>query len=507
MRRFSRVACVIALAACSKAVYGPRLHAPTAAPPPAAVHDGVLKVHLMSGELVVLDHWHESDSTLAGPGKRYGLERELLSQGDYQLPFDSIALLESRVRIGSRPTAVAGMAVWTTLWGLLTVGCVADPKSCFGSCPTFYVAADSGEALVAEGFSASIARVLEAKDLDALAPARARSGPFVVRMRNEAMETHAVRSVALRAAPRPAGGHLFASASGELWPAAMMRAATRCRAAEGDCLAALAALDGVERASPADSVDLAAQETIELTFPAATGRLGFVIGARQSLMTTYLFYQTMGFLGERAGEGLAALERGGRAVAERAMGMARLIGPVEIEVLEDDRWLPIGRHDEAGPLATHVEVLPFARQGSGPVRVRVRAARGAWRFDWIALAELGEPVEAITLSPEAALREGRPDSVALARLQDPAAHLFTYPGDVYDLVFRLPQADAEWELFLESEGYYYEWMRSEWLADEDPALAALALTDPAAALRVLAPAFKRAEPEMERLFWSSRFGR
>jgi hypothetical protein len=38
-------------------------------------------------------------------------------------------------------------------------------------------------------------------------------------------------------------------------------------------------------------------------------------------------------------------------------------------------------------------------------------------------------------------------------------------------------------------------------------MAQLALRDPAATLRLLAPAFKRAEPAMERSFWESRFGR
>ena len=65
----------------------------------------------------------------------------------------------------------------------------------------------------------------------------------------------------------------------------------------------------------------------------------------------------------------------------------------------------------------------------------------------------------------------------------------------------------EVELFLDSKGYYYEWMRSEWLNAEDPLMASLVLLNPEEALRRLAPAFKRAEPEMERLFWQSRFGR
>lgn len=505
MRIGFRVACALALAACTAPVYESRLAEPTAVPDSAGL--AALKVHLMSGDLVVLRRWQRSDSGLAGTGERYGLTRTVIGAGNYFFPFDSIALLETTVRQGSRPAPTGGMVVWTTLWTITTIACVADPKACFGSCPTFYVGTDTGEVLVAEGFSSSIARVLEARDLDALFHAPPPGRTLTIRMRNEAWETHAVRGLRLQVAPRPPGGRVLAAPDDRLYPAARLRAPARCRAAEGDCRRAVLAADGVERTSRPDSTDLAAQESIELLFPAATGRLGVVLGARQSLMTTYLFYQTMGFLGRRAGEALAALERGGRDAAQRAMGMARLVGPIAVAVWEGDGWRPIGVHDEAGPLATQVAVIPFTKQARGPVRVRLTASRGAWRFDWLALAELGDPVVPLALEPAAVLRDGRPDTLALARLRDRDTHLVTYPGDTYDVVFRLPRSQGDVELLLESEGYYYEWMRSEWLGDENAALALLALARPAAALRALAPGFARAEPRMDSLFWSSRFGR
>ncbi len=80
----------------------------------------------------------------------------------------------------------------------------------------------------------------------------------------------------------------------------------------------------------------------------------------------------------------------------------------------------------------------------------------------------------------------------------------TLPGDEHTFVFRLPDHPDRWELFLESRGYYLEWMRSEWLPEENPARAAMMLLEPARALRELAPEFKRLEPHMERLFWGSR---
>jgi hypothetical protein len=90
---------------------------------------------------------------------------------------------------------------------------------------------------------------------------------------------------------------------------------------------------------------------------------------------------------------------------------------------------------------------------------------------------------------------------------DTGKSLVTLPGDAYDIEYQLPPRPEQYELFLESRGYYLEWMRREWLAEENLPLAAQILLDPAGAVRTLAPAFKRREPELERLFWSSRYVR
>ena len=79
------------------------------------------------------------------------------------------------------------------------------------------------------------------------------------------------------------------------------------------------------------------------------------------------------------------------------------------------------------------------------------------------------------------------------------------PGDAYRISFDLPGPGPELELFLDTEGYYYEWMRTEWLPEENPVMAALALGAPGQALRALAGPFKAREATLEAAFWASRF--
>ena len=89
-------------------------------------------------------------------------------------------------------------------------------------------------------------------------------------------------------------------------------------------------------------------------------------------------------------------------------------------------------------------------------------------------------------------------------LTDEQEPLVTFPGDHYTIHYPLPD-DCSYQFFLETKGYYLEWMRDEWIKEEDLKKAALALYFPGLFMRKAAPAFKRAEPHMEKIFRESRY--
>ena len=496
-------------AGCGHRVLTPELHAPDVVPRSGAQRP-VLKVHMQSGELYTLTNWSAAadGSRVEGTGTRYSLARVAGETGHVSIATADVALFETNrsQRVGGGATAV--LSIMTTVTGVVAALCLADPKSCFGSCPTFYLdGADPAGRPAAEGFSASIARALEARDVDAIGTAAPAGGRFALTMRNEALETHAVRRVRLLLAERPASGRILAGPDGLFYPASELTPAQSCRASEGDCLAAVRSADSAERTSPADTQDLATRESIELAFAPAVGRAGLVLGGRQTLLSTHLFYQTLAYFGSHAGEYLASVERGGPAVASRALGMARVLGGIDAEVSENGGpWRSIGSFDETGPIAGDVRVLPFEASG-GALRVRLRQAKGHWRLDQVALAQLGEPVVPRPLEPSRVENGSRADRRALERLRGGEGHLITEPGDTYRIAFELPASPHGLELFLESEGYYYEWMREAWLAEENAEMASLVLSDPAEALRRMAGPFKQQEAGMERAFWASRFRR
>jgi hypothetical protein len=494
---------------------GQATHTPSLVPVglrPAVRATDTLKVHMKSGELYMLQSWalDTAARTVSGSGRHYTLLRQQAHAAAVTIPLDSVALFETNKHTTAWPLGMQGVALMTTMGAYVSAVCLMDPKSCFGSCPTFYVEGQATQRVQAEGFSASVARVLEERDVDALPRAGVQGRRVFVRMKNEAWETHAVRSVNLLAAIRPAHGRVFAAPDSHFYAATHITQPTACTAAEGDCLGAVARLDDVERRSAADSLDLAAREVVELSFDSAPlGRTGLVLTARNSLITTFLFYQSMAYAGRHMGAMVAAFERNGREFARSHFGMASLLGAIDVEVQVDGAWRTVGTFGEHGPIAADTKIIPLPADlaTDRPLRVRLRMAKGNWRVDWAALAELGDTVSVTRIAPRMVERHGREDRAALAALLDTARTLVSLPGDDFRLRYELPAPAQRLELFLESQGWYYEWQRQEWLAEEDAAMAAMALLDPARALRLLAPAYKAREDRMERLFWASRFNR
>ena len=87
--------------------------------------------------------------------------------------------------------------------------------------------------------------------------------------------------------------------------------------------------------------------------------------------------------------------------------------------------------------------------------------RGNWKLDHVGLATLDGTAQPTYLDPVVVLKKTGPDPTARRQLLAPGEHLVTYPGDAYTLRYELPPGDQE--LFLDSRGYYYEWIREAWL--------------------------------------------
>lgn len=473
-----------------------------------------IKLHLLDGGVLLLQQvsLDTVTRTLAGVGARFDASRTLIGLADegHRISIDSVALFESD---NPEVAIVASMGLyhaWTVVWGAVTVMCMADPKSCFGSCPTFYVDGEDADRPRAEGFSSSIARRLEARDIDDLGLRRDGGATLTLNMLNEAWETHVVRSVRLQVVPAPAGTDVVASSEGRFHALRGGQAPTRCSASGGDCRTALAALDGRAWHDLADSTDLAATDTMLVEFDApASATPALLLAARQSFVSTFVLYQTMAWMGREAAPWLARLERGDPQAMMPLAAVEAAIGAIAVEAEDaEGRWHRVARFDEHGPIATDRQLLPLPVQATdGLRRVRLIYAKGNWRIDQLALVEAGPPIEAVRVEPTRALRSGSHAGDVTAVLNDPARTVVTFPGDTVALEFVMPREAPQYALFLESTGYYLEWMRGEWLAEGDANMADMLMRTPREGLRQMAPLFKAREAGFEQNFWASRFGR
>jgi hypothetical protein len=403
------------------------------------------------------------------------------------------------------------MALLTGASVAMTAMCVATPKACFGSCPTFYVrapAAGGAWTLQAEGFSESVARVFEADDLDDLPDARPHDGAVTVAMRNEALETHMVRKLALLAVRGPAGATVLRRHGEGFLAAGPSVAPESCNL---DGCSALASRDGVEVAMESDGKDLAAPASITLRYPAPGRRdVALVLTGRNSLMSTYVLYQMMGFLGRDLGDFMASVERGELLAMKGLVDFARVLGGIDVSYRQPGKdWRRAGTVGYIGPIARATRAVSFAVDAPGaPVEVKLTFARAHWKLDAARLAPvLAGDLPPIEIGPQVVSAGPRTPADVEASLRGQGPYVVTTPGDEIVLRFPVPAEpkDASTGYFLKSRGYYYEWMRDEWLREEDPVRARAYLDDAARALRELAPAYRAVEPRMEEVFRASHW--
>jgi len=161
---------------------------------------------------------------------------------------------------------------------------------------------------------------------------------------------------------------------------------------------------------------------------------------------------------------------------------------------------------EQGPLATDVFLVPLPSETKErPLHIRLRMTKGDWRIDYLALAALNGKVKPETIQPTVVMKQGKTDEHALRYLTDNSKKLIMLPGDDYILKYQLPNSASHYELFLQSHGYYLEWMRREWEHEKSYQKMVQLLFSPETMLKDLGPAYKKVESRMENEFWRSRY--
>lgn len=473
----------------------------------------VLKAHSRNGFVYVFNKpWNTSDDhmQLRGEGTVFNERRQLVRSGTLNIPVDSIVLFETNAPVKSLDKSIKTTLGILTGIDLLGLGfCIINPKACYGSCPTFYLPGDNSiMSARAEGFSSSILPSWEESDLDDLHNDELQTRSISLLMKNEALETHAVNYVHLMAVKRNAGEQIFNDVHHNFFICNHLKTPVYANAGDSDVTALVESLDGSEYFSKSDSFDLGRKEEMMLHFSrdAALHQPGLVITFRQTLVTTFLFYSALGFMGNEAGDILTDLELH----PEQRVKVNQLqTRPGSITAYGWDnlkqQWIFISSVFEAGPIARNTFILPIPNiHSSADLKIKLVMAKGYWRIDHVALGEITEQRDATELLPQAVIKNGVPDEEDQELLAaDDQQRSCSLPGTVLELKYLLPDS-GDYALFVESKGYYLEWMRPTWWKEKNLLKLKRMVEGDAKTWRDLALEYKQLEPQMEATFWGSK---
>jgi hypothetical protein len=478
-----------------------------------------LKAHLQDGKVYILtDSWavDTARNQVNGNGSLYDVNRKLITSGQVSVPIDSVSIFETNKKLDEvEKNTIAGLSVLAGLDVLLSVVCLTNPKACFGSCPTFYInEEDNFHFASAEGFSSAISPSLEYTDIDALNYTTKETDTFSIIMKNEALETHSVNHVKLLAVPRAKDERIYHSPDNLLYRCDRTVQAGKAIADEGDITDLLAKADRVERFSLADENNLSCKEEIYLTFdsPADTNTLGvntlgLLISFRQTQMTTYLFYSAMDYMGNYVSDVFAELERDKYPAERLEKSIKGELGGIDIYVWDNYscNWELQGSVNESGPIAFGHQLVPLqTRSPRQEFKIKIVLNKGLWRIDRVGLTGIHQVAKPIILEPNEILNQGMNDTDALARINDPEGYLISMPGEAYRFKFALPDKNERYELFLQSKGYYLEWMRESWIKEKNLLKLNQLLNQPKRFLKTETKAYKKQEKTMEAAFWNSK---
>ena len=472
-----------------------------------------LKSHLKNGNVCVLkDSWQIDTikNIVIGYGIQYDFNRREIFSGTLSIPIDSVAIFETNEKIlNSESGRITALSILAGVDAIVGIICLTNPKACFGSCPTFYINEKNNfHYSDAEGFSNAISPSMEYFDIDALNNKTLTSNSFSITMKNEALETHCVNDVKLLAYPRKNGERIYQSSYDDFYLCKNNYSVSQAKGAEGNITSLLKNYDHVERFSLSDPTNLSSKEEIFLDFDNVdnTNALGLIVNFRQTLMTTYLFYSSIGYMGNNVSDVFSLLETNNE-LRNKFNATTKELGNIEILMWNEKRnsWEKQNKFFETGPIAINKQIIPLKNTNlTSKIKLKIILNKGLWRIDYLALTNIYEKVKPIELSPSMILNKGKEDSNALQSINDPKKYLISMPGSEYKFNFILPASDSDYELFLYSKGYYLEWMREHWIKDENMFKLRQMVESPKTFLKTEAKDYKLYEKTMEQEFWDSK---
>lgn len=93
-------------------------------------------------------------------------------------------------------------------------------------------------------------------------------------------------------------------------------------------------------------------------FPPLTARPALSLGGRNTLLNTFLFYQSVAYMGTSAGDWMMALNRSDEGHFDTAFSFLDGLDDIQVSVRNrKGDWILVGSFTETGPIAREVQLI------------------------------------------------------------------------------------------------------------------------------------------------------
>ena len=477
------------------------------------------KVYFLDGSIGLYPQGLTIDSSaLYGNGQFFSFDGTLRKRAIPSIPLDSVTAMTYYQKYQSGGSGFASflLGLYGVIFTPLSIYCISCPKCCFGSCPTVYHLGNHNSLPDAELFSYSISRFFQEYDFDRLTQTADPSDTLVIRLANEAMETHYIDLFSMYRIDHPEGTIALPTPEGEVKILGNISPPARATTPDGLEITHLIAdqdsnhyrtdTEFKERINHLPALDWL---DLEIEFGKPVKEFNLILRLRNSLLTTVLFYDLV-----LANQGVEAISWTAR--MQNDYFYARLFtelyqqyAGIRFYVNHDGTWEEITKIGDVGPIAWKDMAIPVKL----PSPVDKIALRMTFFPDNFIIDQVNVSTEIhANISP---MTECSPRSITdyqgrcrddIARLleTEDKFYLITNPGEYYDLTFYPESTENELSTyFIGSKGYYIEWLRGDWIHNE-PTKNFSDFLNPQLVLNYIANSWEKERSTLESLFFDSR---
>jgi hypothetical protein len=431
------------------------------------------KIHLYDGSVIVFKEGFEATRDMVvGWGMKYNLTRSDSSMVQRVL-MDSVAFLEyykKNVQGGPCLVSVPPVAVVSALTGAVLFVAI------FGSCPTIYSFDGEYYSLEAETFSYSVTERLESDDLDRFDFGEIINGKYMIKVTNEAFETHYINYLAIMTVDHPEGYEPFPNERRDIVLFGKESRILEAKSKAGDEITELISSRD-DHWYQSDSfvvkkltgVVIRDWVDIKVHIPEGSQKMYVAFRLRNTLLNTVLFYDVI-----LRSQGIRALNWLGSKTSNifyawRLSKWYKKHFGLRIQLFDGDKFKEAAWIRDAGPISWRQVAVELPVPDGDTARLRFTFLPDNLVIDWIGVSfDQNNDYEIRTVECDEIIdlnTDRKCNYVDFIKKRD-KQYLITYPGDSYNLKFKVDHLPEERRrtYFLKSRGFYIEWLRKEWLA-------------------------------------------